>query len=1070
MLMLAVLVVPACGQAVSSLAPGFPGKKGLSFVEEKHGFQPRLLQERLPEQGLFGLSWIEPRTDTATIRLLALFVEFPDVQFIQERLFVERHLLFLSQYFSNVSGGLLQIEIFTSDSVFVVPRPMAYYGQDDDIGLRLVELAVDAVTASDSVIDFSSYDELFIVHAGLGQEADVLGNSPEQIWSASLGPAEFEYYLPDTLGRVGIATNDTLLDGTQKYIQQLVVVPEDETQDGWTFSPLGVFVHEFGHLLELPDLYDTEPSGNSDSQGIGNWGLMGTGLWNGNGFIPAEPCAWTKAVMGWKAVRVLSTPGTGNLSFSAGKNPEGEIALVPLGGREYFLLENRLQDYDGNGFFGFDDADSNGSFDIYVDSYDGAEFDFFLPGFGTGSGLLIWHVDEQQIEARAPYNKVNADQYHKGVDLEEADGIEDLDVPASALESYGSRYDSFREGNNASFTPTSLPNTDGSYGGESFVYVENVGPPGQLMSFGVDFGQRSGPWPVAAGSSFGANHPNLADLNGDEIPEIIACDSGGFLYVLNADGTAYPGSGTGSEPAKSLGGSVLSSPAVGDIDDDGLPEIVVVSAGGNVYAWNGEDLSEVRDGDENPLTNGVLTELSPAGETEVVLSDFDGVGGDDIIFGSSIPDTTIEPSPGVINALGTAAADSFYVLYLVTVAPDSVKTLRVVFDVPVDRAVVVTDFDGGGVKDMVFSTGSGNGDGTLNIWRLSFCILQQSLVYCFCDGCGLSGVDTEFTEIIAGDVDEDGLPELLAADIAGKVHAFDVIIDPDLIDFLVEPGVLLELPGWPVALVDSQLAGLSFGEIDGDGRFEVLAASAGRAFAINYNGTILPGWPPKIETRPYGFGRVHGPLSADVSGDGSAEFVGTIGDSRLVAMGADGRTLDGWPIVAGSLSGASPILADVDGNGFIELVVLRDVGVGDSLRGEIDLIELGVPFDAGVAWWPSYRRDSSHSGVMPDSVTAPAPAVGRLVKDLYAMPNPARGASAQLHYTLSEGVDRVTLEIYDLSGKSVHSASPAAFAASDNVYTFSLGAFAPGVYILRLEATGGNGASERAFSKLAILR
>lgn len=1069
---------PGQGQVVPSLAPGFPGKKGLQFIEERHGFSPRLLlDERLSERGLMGLTWIEPRPDTSRIKLLAVLVDFPDFQFIHEKLFIERQLLFLSQYYSNVSGGLHQVEVFASDSIFTMPRPMSHYGQDDDLGLRLVELAVDAVTASDSVIDFTDYDEIFILHAGLGQEADVLGNSPEQIWSASLGPAEFEYYLPDTLGRVGIATNDTLPGGTVRYVQQVVIAPEDETQDGWFFSPLGVYVHEFGHLLGLPDLYDTEPSGGADSQGIGNWGLMGTGLWNGNGFIPAEPCAWTKAVLGWKPVRVGSVADYWGLSFSAGSNPAGEILLVPLGGREYFLIENRLQDTNGNGLFDFDDADSNGAFDMYTDSYEGAEFDFYLPGFGTGSGLLIWHIDEQQVEARTPYNKVNADRFHKGVDLEEADGIEDLDMAASSIESYGSPFDSFREGNNESFTPTSLPNTDGSYGGRSFVYVEDIGPAAEVMSFSVRFGSGVGPWPVLAGAPFGSNHPNAADLDGDGTPEIIACDTGGNLYVLNGDGTSHAGSGSG--PAKILGESVLSSPAVGDIDGDALPEIVIVSTSGTVYAWNGEDLSEVRDGDNDPGTEGVLRKVSDVGRTEVVLVDRDGDGRDEIVFGSSIPDTGIvvtEPAEYGVHPAGAAGpetvpfqvepGDTIYTLHVMSVLPDTVSVTRVLLGLPVSRAVVVGDFDGQGLKDVLFLTGSGDGRGGLNVLTLSFCLIvtlppDPPVSYCFCDECELTGVDTEFAEVIAGDVDSDGNLELVAADIAGKVHVLDV----DL-----EAKELSELPGWPVELADSAVAALSLGEIDGDGRLEVLATASGRAFAINYNGTILPGWPPGFTMRPYGFGAAHGPLSADVSNDGQAEFVGTVSDSRLMALGADGKNVEGWPLVAGSLSGISPLIADVRGDGLARLVVARDVGVGDSLRGEVNVTELLVAFVESSAWWPAYRKDSRHSGVMPDSVSVPTPAARRLVSQLYAVPNPAREQTVGLHFTLSEGVDRVRLEIYDLSGKLVHSASPAAFAASDNVYTLGLGAFAAGVYVVRLEAHGLAGGNERAFTRMAILK
>src|SRR2546426_4775425 len=62
-------------------------------------------------------------------------------------------------------------------------------------------------------------------------------------------------------------------------------------------SPLGVSVHEFGHDLGLPDLYDTDYS----SDGAGIWDVMSEGAWNGapRGSSPAMFSAWSKIRLGW---------------------------------------------------------------------------------------------------------------------------------------------------------------------------------------------------------------------------------------------------------------------------------------------------------------------------------------------------------------------------------------------------------------------------------------------------------------------------------------------------------------------------------------------------------------------------------------------------------------------------------------------------------------------------------------------------------------------------------------------------------------------------------------------------
>jgi M6 family metalloprotease-like protein len=1105
-LALLVHLLPAFTSAAPTpaFAPGYPTKKGPLFVQERHGFAPRsLLKERgLEGANLFAVSAIPASPDTVTKRVLALLVEFPDQSFVHERLFVERHLLFLTQYYSNVSGGRLQLEPVTSDSIFVMPLSMTHYGLDDDLGKRLVELARDAVHAADSMIDFTRYDEVMIIHAGVGQEADILGDSPELIWSATLGPAEFEYYLPDSTGHVGIATNDTLPDGQPKYIQKMAVLPEDESQDNYSFSPLGVYAHEFGHFLGLPDLYDTNPADAGSSQGIGNWGLMGTGLWNWNGYVPAEPCAWSKAVLGWRPVRIVSHCDTCELSYSEGANPSGELVLVPIGGREYFLIENRLQDPNGNHRFDFDDLNGNDTLDLYTDSYLGAEFDYFLPGFGAGSGLLIWHIDEQQIEAGMPYNLVNADRLHKGVDLEEADGIEDLDQRVSSLESYGSPYDSFRQGNNASFTPSSIPNSDGNYGGKSWVSVQDIGAPGQVMNFSVNVGRRLANWPVFCPAPFGTNHPNAADLDGDGTPELVACDEAGNLYVLRGDGTSYLGSGSG--PLKRLGEKVLSSPVIGDIDGDGRDEFVVVAASGTVFAWNGEDGSEVKDGDNNPATDGVLAKLAPVGHTEPIMASGYGGAGDGLIFGSCVPDTTfgrshilvgdgraaasVAGAPGDSVSLSRAVTqapfpDSLYPLHILHVDADSVRVFTWLFPGPTSRAPLFCDLDEDGMKELLVATGSGNGQGRLNFVDTVYAVSSNPQP---CLDCDLGGEPVELIEIVAADLDRDGKVEIAGADIDGRLHLMHVT------NALSPSRELTELAGWPVDLVardsvdlvvqdTARAAAISLGEIDNDGRLEVLATFGSRAYAVNYNGTVLPAWPPLLPTRDFGVGKPHGPLCADVNGDNRAEFVGALSDGRLAAIQADATIPAGWPLMAGSSYGASPLLADINADGLAELVCLRDVGVekpvlgqadgtlSGALSGQIDAWELDVPFESAFAFWPSYRKDKAHSGFVPDSLPLPlSPA--QAVSKLYAMPNPAKGESVTLHYTLSERVDRVRIEIYDLAGRLVYSASPAVFAASDNWHTVQLGAFSPGVYLCCVDAAQDNGASERVFAKLAVLR
>ena len=87
--------------------------------------------------------------------------------------------------------------------------------------------------------------------------------------------------------------------------------------------------------------------------------------------------------------------------------------------------------------------------------------------------------------------------------------------------------------------------------------------------------------------------PAIADLDGDNNLEIIVGTSDGTLMVLNADGTKYsnawPVTLPRRQPAPLLQyNDVDSSPAIGDLDGDGYPDIAVISDDGLLYAYNKE--------------------------------------------------------------------------------------------------------------------------------------------------------------------------------------------------------------------------------------------------------------------------------------------------------------------------------------------------------------------------------------------------------------------------------------------------------------------------------------------------
>jgi immune inhibitor A len=128
-------------------------------------------------------------------------------------------------------------------------------------------------------------DHFGVVHAGLGEEA---GGGGDAIWSHRW----YANYNTDS-GPAGCHLGGYNLPGTNLWVGDYTIEPED--------GGVGIFAHEFGHDLGLPDLYDT--AGPTDN-GTGFWTLMSSGSWasdspNAIGDKPVHMGAWEKLALGW---------------------------------------------------------------------------------------------------------------------------------------------------------------------------------------------------------------------------------------------------------------------------------------------------------------------------------------------------------------------------------------------------------------------------------------------------------------------------------------------------------------------------------------------------------------------------------------------------------------------------------------------------------------------------------------------------------------------------------------------------------------------------------------------------
>ncbi len=430
-------------------------------------------------------------------------------------------ILFVKNYFKKVSNGQLNITGDVLDSVSLT-QPMSYYspptvGSDYK---NLAQLVFDSWQKADSIyssVDFSSYDLFVVFHAGTGRDLNLVSllmydPTPHDLPSlyfdstalASALPAAASQGIPVRSGTFHI-TNSIVLPETESRIISSTAGP-----DTLQYGINGLFAACIGNYLGLPDLYNTR----SGASGIGQFGLMdGAGFFAYNGLFPPEPCAWEKIFLGWTTPVTLTKNATVTLpAVSLHLSAQDTIYKVPVSSTEYFLLENRNRNPLGAGLkitFIKKSLTANSkdgeldsliiprdstAFNYAVDSLiagsvlDVSNYDWALPGYMDstkqydGGGVLIWHIDESVIANSLASNTVNIDSAHRGVDLEEADGSQDIGhtyaeyTPGSGTE-YGTAQDCWYKENPTiatvytnTFGPSTYPNSNSYSGASSLDY------------------------------------------------------------------------------------------------------------------------------------------------------------------------------------------------------------------------------------------------------------------------------------------------------------------------------------------------------------------------------------------------------------------------------------------------------------------------------------------------------------------------------------------------------------------------------------------------------------------------
>jgi len=436
------------------------------------------------------------------------------------------HLEFVKNYFEKVSNGKLIIKYTILPNIVTVSQTMRNYSPDPgstDFS-SLANFSKEVWQLTDSMnpgLDFSKYQLFTIFHAGVGRDISLPGSlgTERDLPSIYLSLNALQNFFGSTF-------NGFPVEGGNFDIKNSLIMPETESREESTFGGTvlfqetinGLLAASVGSYLGLPDLFDTKDG----LSGIGRFGLMdGQSIFAYSGAFPPEPSAWEKIFLGW-ATPVTIFPGDYNINLSTqltAATSDTVILKVPISSTEYFLIENRQRDANHNGaiityelggkpytktFY----HDTTTFMNTETDSLYGVvtnvdEFDWALPGQIDSSsnyngGILIWHIDDNIVNANLASNTINADPNNRGVNLMEASGIPQIgqkftDLLGNTIIGEGSYEDYWYANNTARlyrniFSKDSRPNSNANSGANSLITISNFSQSSDKMNFQIAYG------------------------------------------------------------------------------------------------------------------------------------------------------------------------------------------------------------------------------------------------------------------------------------------------------------------------------------------------------------------------------------------------------------------------------------------------------------------------------------------------------------------------------------------------------------------------------------------------------
>ncbi|MBI1951885.1 MAG: VCBS repeat-containing protein [Acidobacteria bacterium] len=414
-----------------------------------------------------------------------------------------------------------------------------------------------------------------------------------------------------------------------------------------------------------------------------------------------------------------------------------------------------------------------------------------------------------------------------------------------------------------------------------------------------------------------------ADIDRDGRRDLVVSIPNGQIVVVRPDGTRMAGWPRTfddlPQPAFPAG-----DPAIGDLDGDGSPEIVTCVVSGTpmrrnfLYALRA-DGSELRQVDPAGLPLAWPVEMRSAGSDYYTCSGVPTLMAD--LTGDGIPEVIRGMNRGTILAFkadGTPLPG-----WPLRLGPDREGRLR-----EVNADMATADLDGDGRMELIFVESG----------------VAPRLAVVSGDGRILPGFPKWLTEIVdqqapvPADLDGDGRPELVQSTLPFQGDVTEPIPEPSAGGPLVPAAVHVirsdgsSLPGWPRLLEAGAPWGAVVTDLNFDGLQDILQQDGDQLFGFDEDGSVLQGFPVVVhrgfvrsqflEATPWVVADLNGDRRPDLLQAMSNQYAGS-SYLRIFGLRAMGQPIRGFPFDApGLLAASRPVLTDLNGDGFNDLVIL----------------------------------------------------------------------------------------------------------------------------------------------------